>query len=318
MSDASRVAVRAVAESEFGTTPASALQTIRTTGFNFKRVTQGTTSQEVRSDAQIADWIRTGANVTGTLPFELIYGNLDTTAADFLAGAFRAAWQSDTGLTGAETGTDLLENSTTGKSFSIEAEYADISLFHAFKGCRANALDLTIVPGEIVTGTLGFMGKLDTDPAGATAGTGSAIAAVTGGPMNAVDNVSLITEAGGAIELLRLNLSISNNLRLQPIIASLGPKGIGAGRFAVTGSIEIYFEDAALITKYNAGTETSLAFTLTDDDSNAYAFSIDALKYTDYDKPNQGPEGDVRATIPFQAYLDTTTEKTLRLARTAA
>ncbi len=317
MSDASRVAVRGVAESVFGTTPASALQTIRTTGFSLKRATQGTTSQEVRSDRQVADWIRLGAHVEGEIPFELIYGNLHATTADLLAGALYGAWAADTGLSGVLSGTDLLTNGTTAKSFSIEAEYADITQFHMFTGCRVNTLNLSIVPGSIITGSLGFMGKLDSI-AGTSGGTGAATAAVTGEPMNAVDHISGITEGGSAAEILQIDLSLANGLRLQPILGSLGPDGIGAGQCNVTGSIRVYFADAALITKYNGATESSLAFTLTDEAGNAYSFSLDAIKYTDFAKPNTGPEGDVIATLPFQAFMDTTTLKTLRITRNPA
>lgn len=317
MSDASRVVVRAVAESTFGTTPASALQTIRTTGFNLKRTTQGTTSQEIRNDRQVSDWLRTGVSVEGDIPFELIYGNLDTTAADFLAGALGGAWSTDTGLEGAESGTDLLANGTTAKSFTIEAEYADITQFHSFTGCRVNTLSLAIAPGSIITGSLGFLGKLDAI-AGTTAGTGSATAAVTGTPMNAIDNVTGITEGGGSVEVLGLDLSIANGLRVQQIVGSLSPDGIGYGRINVTGSIRVYFADAALLTKYNNATESSLGFTLTDAAGNAYEFSLDAIKYSDATKPNQGPEGDIILTLPFQAFMDATTTKTIRVTRTDA
>lgn len=317
MSDASRVVVRAVAESTFGTTPASALQTIRTTGFRLKRATQGTVSQEIRSDAQIPDWVRTGTNVEGEIPFELVYGNLDSTAADFLAGVFRSTWTADTGFSGAETGTSLLTNGTTGKSYTIEAEYADITQFHAFTGCRVNTFNLSITPGQIVTGSLGFMGKADT-PAGATVGTGAATAAVTGEPMNSVDHVSAITEGGSSIEVLNIDLSVNHGLRLKPIVGSLTPDDIGYGRFNVTGSIRVYFADTTLLTKYNAATSSSLGFTLTDADGDAYSFKIDSLKYTDFDKPVDGPEGDVIATLPFQGFIDTTTTKTLRMTRTPA
>jgi hypothetical protein len=317
VSDASRVVVRAVAESTYGTTPAAALQTIRTTGFRLKRATQGNASQEIRSDAQIPDWVRLGANVEGEIPFEFVYGNLDTTAADFLAGAFRSTWSIDTGFVGVESGTDLLQNGTGTKSFTIEAEYSDITKFHAFTGCRVNTFSLSIVPGQIVTGSLGFMGKADT-PASATVGTGAATAAVTGDPMNAVDHVSAITEGGSAVEVLGIDLAVNNGLRMRQIVGSLTPDDIGYGRFNVTGSIRVYFADTALLTKYNAATESSLGFTLTDADGDAYAFKVDSLKYTDFDKPVDSPDGDVIATLPFQGIINTTTSKTLRLTRNPA
>lgn len=313
MSDASRVVVRAVEESTFGTTPASALKTIRTTGFRLKRATQGTTSQEIRSDAQIPDWIRTGTNVEGEIPFELIYGNLD----NFLEGAFRTDWALDTGFAGVQTGTDLLQNGTVAKSYTIEAEYSDIAQFHAFKGCRVNTFNLSIVPGQIVTGSFGFMGKADT-PAGATVGTGSAEAAVSGDPMNSVDHVSAITEGGASIEVLQIDLSVAEGLRNRLIVGSLTPDDIGYGRFNVTGSIRVYFADASLLTKYNDATESSLNFTLTDAAGSAYAVKLDSLKYTDFDKPVDNPDGDVIATLPFQGVLNSSTGKTLRWTRNPA
>jgi hypothetical protein len=310
MAESSRVQVRTVAESTWGTTPASAMTNVRTTGFRLKRVTQGTVSEELRSDGQIPDWVRTGASVEGEFPFELIYGNIDA----FLEGVFRSTWATNTGFSGTLSGTDLLQNGTTAKSYTIEAEYASIAQFRSFTGCRPNTLSLSITPGQIVTGTLGFLGKLDAI-AGTTVGTGSATAAPTSDPFNAVDHLSGLTEGGSAVELLGIDLNISNNLRLRPILGSLSPDDIGYGRFVVTGSIRAYFADAALLNKYNNQTESSLSFTLTDPDGNALAFKIDSLKYTDGDTPVDGNDQDVVVTMPFQGLLNTTTGKTMRLTR---
>jgi hypothetical protein len=313
MSESSRVQVRYVEETTFGTTPAAALKNLRATGFRLKRNTQGAVSEEIRSDRQIPDWIRTGIDVGGEIPFELVYGNLD----DFLEGVFAADWLTNTGLAGVQSGTDLLRNGSTAKSYTIEAEFGGITQFHVFKGCRADTFSLAVTPGEIITGSVGFQGKLD-DVATATAGTGAATAAPTNDPMNAVDHVSAITEGGAAIELMGLNISIANNLRMRRVIGSLSPDDIAYGRFVVTGDIRLYFADAALLDKYMDQTRSSLSFTTTDVQGNAYTFQIDELKYTDADKPVDGNDQDVVVTLPFQGLYDATTTYTARMTRNPA
>lgn len=314
MSDSSRVQVRYLAESTWGTTPSAAMTNLRATGFTARRNTQGTVSEEIRSDAQIPDWVRTGADVDGNIPFELVYGNLD----DLLEGLLRSSWQTDTGFAGISSGTDLLTNSTTAKSFTLESEFSDITQFISYTGCRIGSLGLSVSPNSIITGDLGFAGKINA-VAGATVGTGAAVAAPTSDPMNAVDHVTALTEGGSSVELLNLSLNVDNGLRMQPVIGSLGPSGIGYGRFNVTGSIEYYFADSTILAKYYAATETSLRVTLTDAAGNAYVLDLPAIKYTQGDDPgSQGNDVDTTVSLNFQGILDTTSSKTLRLTRNPA
>lgn len=313
MAESSRVQVRYVEETTFGTTPASALKNLRATGFRLKRNTQGAVSQEIRSDRQIPDWVRTGIDVGGEIPFELVYGNLD----DFLEGVLATDWSTDTGFAGVQSGTDLLQNGTTAKSFSIEAEYGGVSLFHTFKGCRADTLSLAIAPGSVITGSVGFQGKLDTIQ-GATAGTGAATAAPTHDPMNGVDHVSAVLEGGSSVELVGINLSIANNLRMRRVLGSLSPDDIALGRFVVTGDIRLYLADSTLLTKYMDQTRSSISFTLTDVQGNAYAVKVDELKYNDATKDVDGNDSDVELTLPFQGLYDATTTKTIRMTRNPA
>src|SRR5690606_35165316 len=135
-------------------------------------------------------------------------------------------------------------------------------------------------PGEIVTGSLGFMGKTSAI-AGSTVGSSTAGAATTSDPMNCVDHISALTEGGSSVELLSLELTVANGLRVQPRLGSLTPDGIGYGWFNVTGTIEAYFADATLLTKYFNNTQSSARITLTDGAGNVYVFDIPALRYTD-------------------------------------
>jgi hypothetical protein len=77
MSDANRVQVSYVEESSFGVARAASLQVLRHTGESLKQDTTVVTSEECRSDRQIADIIRTGVGASGGIDFELSYGSHD-------------------------------------------------------------------------------------------------------------------------------------------------------------------------------------------------------------------------------------------------
>lgn len=78
MADANLVALGYIAESTFGTTPGTpSFVALRKTSESLQKAVQTTTSQEIRSDRQIADLIRTGINAEGEIGIELSYGEYD-------------------------------------------------------------------------------------------------------------------------------------------------------------------------------------------------------------------------------------------------
>lgn len=311
---ASAVQVGYITESTWGTTPASAVQYFRATSASLKQVNNTVISDELRSDGQVTDMVRVGISATASIGYELSYGSID----DFLAAAMRSAWTADTGFSGAETGTDLLANGTTAKSFTLESYFSDITQYLALTGCRINQLTLNIANEQKVTGTIDFMGKVAAI-ASSTHGTGTATAAPTADVMSAI-NLSSMTEGGSAATILGLDLTINNNLRNQSVaaVAASSLAGIGYGRFVVTGNLRTYFEDATLLNKFLNHTASTLGFTLTDAATNAYSFKLDRVRYTDGDAPASGNDQDVEVSMPFQAVMDSTTTKTLRATRTDA
>jgi Phage tail tube protein len=80
MSDTNRVSVSFKEESTFGTyvTANPDFQELRYTGESLHQEQDTVTSQEIRSDRQISDIIRTGIRGAGDLNFELSYGAYDT------------------------------------------------------------------------------------------------------------------------------------------------------------------------------------------------------------------------------------------------
>lgn len=88
--DTSRFLLSYVEESAWGTTPTAALTDLRVTGESMNLTEGSVTSEEIRSDRQITDLIRTSFEATGGLNFELSYGEFDPMFKAALMGAFTA------------------------------------------------------------------------------------------------------------------------------------------------------------------------------------------------------------------------------------
>lgn len=71
MSDSNRVRLSFAQEATYGTQPNATLKDLRITGESLKQATNTVTSQELRSDRNIPDLLRTNANVDGDINFEL-------------------------------------------------------------------------------------------------------------------------------------------------------------------------------------------------------------------------------------------------------
>ena len=78
ISNINRVQLAYIAETTFGTQKTgSNLQILRITSESFKQNTEIALSNEIRSDRQRADVVRTKVNVSGGMGFELSYASFD-------------------------------------------------------------------------------------------------------------------------------------------------------------------------------------------------------------------------------------------------
>lgn len=100
MSDANRVKLSYVGEgAAFGVAKAATLKVLRHTGESLKQDTTVIVSEELRSDRQIADIIRTGVGASGGINFELSYGTYDDFLKAILCSANWSAEKSKTATT---------------------------------------------------------------------------------------------------------------------------------------------------------------------------------------------------------------------------
>ena len=124
--------------------------------------------------------------------------------------------------------------------------------------------------------------------------------------MNAASHVGQVLEAGAAlgagVYIQGLTINIENNLRGKPAVGVIGNSDIGMGRFNMTGTMRVYFENKDIYEKYLNDTASSFAVVVQDGAGNAYAFSAHQLKFSSGTVVAGGPDDDVIANLEYQAY----------------
>lgn len=203
----------------------------------------------------------------------------------------------------------MLRNGVVKRSFSFEEAMLDINQFFIFRGQRLGTMSMDVQAGQIVTGSFGFQGTQ-----AANAGTtfsGSIVAPTTTQIVNATSNVGGIfedttyTALTTAIQGFSFNLD--NALRNQMAVGSKFPAGIGYGRQTVSGSINAYFQNAALYNKFLNHTSSALSFAFADAAGNAMRVTLPKVFFNTSNPNIGGIDQDVMEQIEFTAVLDPTT-----------
>jgi len=197
-----------------------------------------------------------------------------------------------------------LRNGVTENSFSVERNHTDLSNVHfIYTGLVCNSMSMSLNAQNIITGSFDFVGKASTVSTGAMT-SGTMVGANDNTPFNAISNVANILEGGTAIAsclMQSLDFSLANNVRGLTSIGFAGNCDIGVGQIDVTGTLNAYFKDTALYTKYINGTETSISYRVTDIDGNSYIFTFPRIKF-ESDKQNAGSSNqDIVENIGWRA-----------------
>ena len=211
-----------------------------------------------------------------------------------------------------------ITNGTTKNSFNLERTYTDLTTELAlYVGCMVNQFNVAIGTNGMIIGSVGMMGQRETSPN--TSGGAGYIQAETNEIMNSIDHVSRIYEAAAAISLLDFNITVTNNLREQPVIGTLGPASFGTNPVNISGSFTAYYESKTLYDKYLDFTTTSLAIAVQDTDGNGYVIDMPEVKITDGSRNAAAGLGDdFKVPCTFQAFRDAAEDITIRIVRFAA
>lgn len=203
----------------------------------------------------------------------------------------------------------VLRNGVTKKSFLIEKRFSDVNQFIHFRGMRISQMSLAVESQAILTGTFSFMGARGYVQ-GTSIGNASSTAASSDAVMNGTSNVGTIEEGGATLTtaLRALRLTLNNNLRELPEIGNKEPAGVNYGSIDLTGTIEAYFEDAALYTKLLNHTASSLHFRVQDSAGNVLLFTIPKVFYSEGNPNSPGINQDVMLPINWTAVRDPNTD----------
>jgi len=120
MPDSNRVALLYVPETVFGTTPSTpTMSFMRFTSESLRQETQSTSSQEIRSDRQTPDVIRTDASAAGDIGFELSapQGSTPDSPSNMLDSMFKSSLMS-AGWSSAVTVTGSIDADSADNSFN--------------------------------------------------------------------------------------------------------------------------------------------------------------------------------------------------------
>lgn len=303
MANGSRHSMRYVAETVYGTTPATpAFKPIRHTGTTLGLSKEALQSEELRDDRQIADYRQGAFQTGGDISVEVSYGSFDDILEALLCGTWTA---------------NVLKAGTQRRSFTIERFFGDIvssdKPYHRFTGVEFNTLALAISANAMVTATIGVLGSnLATST---TQITGATYAApTTTSPLDSFTGA--LKESGTPIAVVtEIALNLANGLETRFVVGSKASIRPSIARSNVSGTVTAYFENSTLLDKFINETESSLEFDMPDGAGNNLRVTLPRIKYTG-GQPDVAGEGPITLSMPFQALFHAASGTNITITRT--
>lgn len=302
---------------------------LRTTGFGINMTRDSFTSDELRSDRQTADHRQGMDQVSGDLPVELSYNSFD----DLIASAMFNDWTEDS--------LPEITIGTTQKSLRISRNFPAVNQYHEFSGCVVNSWSVSVEPNAIITSTFSMTGKgmdtysedggyedgeyVDSDntsdrklTSGEDKSTDSPFDSFSGSlyigdgendPSDSANEIAVVTG---------IEFTLENALSPMQVIGAKQAVGLIEGRASVSGTLSAYFVDSDMINRFLRELETSLLFTLTDNNDQSYEFFLPRIKFSGSDVSLDG-ESAATLSMPFTALVASSgpVSNTLRITRLA-
>lgn len=198
-----------------------------------------------------------------------------------------------------------VRSGSTRRGFTLERYFADISQRIRYEGSEVDEVTLSVAAGDtgdIITGSVSFVGK-DQDSvytmlSGATYTAASSLCPFTSFEAGVVEN-------GATLGIVTaIDLSFANGVTPSFVVGSqvTGDKPIG--KFRVTGTMTVQFQNTTLLDKFVSETGSSIYLTLTDQDGNILRINLMNVKYNGGQIDTSG-DGEIPLVMPFVALLDT-------------
>jgi hypothetical protein len=298
----SRSSLAYIAETAFGTTPATpTFANLPINSHSLDLTKDRVEGNEIQADRMPRVDRHGNKQATGSLEVDLRKGDFD----ELMESAFLNSYA-----------TNVLKIGTDPKYFSMEDAANDINQFRLFTGMSVSSMNVSIAPNQMVTGSFEMVGKGMTQ-AGTTGSTGGApTASSTNAPFDSYSGT--ISDGGSGISIVTsIDFSLTNSFAPTFVVGSDSAQQLEFGRAVVEGTMTVYYEDETLINKFLNETESSISVSVNDPTGlSAYTFDFPRVKYNGASVPLQNPQSRL-ITLPFVALYDTTENTNLKLTRTA-
>ena len=298
----SRSSLAYIAETAFGTTPAS--PTFAYLPFNTHSIDltkDRVEGNEIQSDRMTRVDRHGNKQAGGSVEVDLRKADFD----EFIESAFFSSFS-----------TDVVKVGTTPKYFTIEDAAEDISQYRTFTGMAVSGMSVSIAPNQMVSTTFDMVGK-DMTQAATTASTGGTpTAASSNQPFDSYSGT--ISDGGSAVSIVTsIDFSIQNSLAPTFVVGSDAAQSLEYGRAVVEGTMTVYYEDATLINKFLNETESTIEVSVDDPTgANSYTFLFPRVKYNGASVPVQNPQSRL-ITMPFVGLYDAVEATNIKLTRTS-
>lgn len=301
-----RSAIGAVAETVWGTTPATpALLDVPFTNFTFDKTLDKFLDNSIQGDRMYRPSVSGNTHIAGDIDVNYSPLNYDL----FLQSLLSSTWL-----------TNVLKIGNTQASFTIEHSQLDIGQYFQYTGCVVDKLALNLTTSGLVTAKFSFIGK-DSPTATAasvdtTAGTGA------GGFYTAASVAPLFTHNGGTFKeggatigsFVSLSLLIDNKSTANFALGGSTVYALTSNFLEVTGTVNVFLQDASMYNKFINSTASSIEFSL-NNGTNTHDYSIPNVRYNAATKAVTG-NGPVMLALPFTGFYDATSSSNLVITRT--
>lgn len=292
MAEGSRYSSYFIKEMSSGVTPATGtLKIFRATKSGLDINIATLQSEEIRDDAEVADFRLGTRHVEGTASAEFSYQTFD----DLLAAALRSSFVGG-----------IVKGGIDRQSFTFIDHNADIADFPytIYRGCEINTMAISIAASSMVSIEFGIVGRTMEQAAALPSGLTIADRTTTA-PM---DGFSGALNMGGSVidVITEMSINVENGIEPRFVVGSKFSIKPGSKRRQVTGTMTAYYEDNALRTKFLDEQESELAIDIIDGTTGAgYRFTMPRVKITEAPRPIDG-EGDIMLNMSYRGLLDQT------------
>lgn len=301
MADGSRYSSYFIKEAMSGVTPGSGtLNIFRATKSGLDIKIAALQSEEIRDDAEVADFRLGTRHVEGTASGEFSYLTFD----ELLGAALRSEFAGDS-----------VQGDINRQSFTFIDFNADVPDFPytVYRGCEVNSMAITVSAAAMVGIEFGIVGRAmeqsATLPAGLTVGTRTTTSPMDGfsGALKMGDiAVDVITE---------MAINLENGIEPRFVVGSKFSIKPSAKRRQISGTLTAYYEDNKLRSKFLNEQESILTIDILDGTTGAgYRFEMPRIKITEAPRPIDG-EGDIMLNMSYTGLLDQTEGYSIKITK---